>query len=422
MASFEAEIAYLLDAGVELSFPIVYELSTGEAMLSYGVADAFLQLPESLQPDESFSIDTGILTGAGDKARSPQGVIPELKIDDQVRFEFSAGLLFEWALSAGLDFNYEFETVAGDGNASISFLPDETDFSDDIYLPLVDISSADAASEAKGGLFDLLSSVTPFEQNGVLELSYAGLGFEVDLNNFKLFGDGFESSNEFSGADATFMTVLAEHIPDDAAITLSMDVDDFLGSVATLVPEPTTRAVAKLLENLDGDFDFPELSSSVLEINAEVGYSLLSLDLSLGLSPATKVSFTPDSVGVELVPSWGAGAEQGLLGDTFDFTAPSAPGDYSLAADYTLNGAFDFGLGVSLDPLVNLSVMTADGLLVATTPLVDLAEIEFDLGLYEETFLTEYSKEFYPEALSFEQDYAVPLVGDSQHQYDLAVA
>jgi hypothetical protein len=444
VADFQADLNYYLSAVFGVSFPVLFDISTGEIDLAYSVADAFVDWPDAVAPGEVFTVDTGILPGLDGHARTVPGTPPQLSVNDDVRFDFSAGLLFDWDINAALDLDYTYRLGWGDehggsfdflglagaqgrdqdsGHYNFSSMDAGGDFRDsDGYFELAGFSLGDQATEFTLGIFEALADATPFKKDGTYTTpEIFGSQLKIDLNHFKLFGEGFVPGSHYADPADFFSTIEAEHIPAGAFLEARLDVDDFLGAVLTKIPEPTTQAVGQVFKALDGDIDIPEFSSALLDINARAGYSLFSLDLAVGFKPATKLMFTPTQVDVALTPSWGGDTVSGRLGDSFSFTAPADLNDLGLIADFSLNGNLTAGFGVSIDPSLDVSIMSADGEIVADLSVVDFDE-SFQIGLYEQTFLEDYSMAYYPDLLSLDFN-DISLLGnqDIAYQYDAVV-
>lgn len=440
-SSFEAMLDYYFSGSLGVSLPIEYEISTGAIDIAYSVADTYLKINEGtpLAPGSSFTVNSGFYTLVDGAPAAPVSTdANQLSVDDNVAFEFDVSLDFNWDFDARMDLvadyyiDFPWPISNQEGDFTIDLLEelgvegrqgDLYDFSGTKEISLISYSLDEQADEFKSALLETLSGVTPFDSNGVLETEAFGFGLQADLNNLKLFGDGFTSSTSLEQGNQ-YITIEAEHIPENAPLTLTLDVDDVLGNLLGLIPEPNSQAAGKFFKALDGNFEWDYERGDWLSLDTEIGYELLSLDLVLNVSPATKISFTPTDIAVTLTPSWGGSPQTGMLGDDFSFTAPNDLDNLSLTADYSLIGDLSFGLGVSLDPEARMSIMTADGKLDLSVDL-SLAEFgteqEFDLAVWEQTFLDEYTREFYPEAFAFDvEGVTIPLVGDSP-VYELGV-
>ncbi|TVQ96397.1 MAG: VWA domain-containing protein [Desulfovibrionales bacterium] len=427
--AFELAMSYLFEPGFKFSLPINYDVSSGDISLSYGIADVFADWTY-LGPGQEFTVATGIKKGLNGTVNTA-GDEPQLRIDDNIRFDLSAGLLFEWDIDALLDLEYSYDLIGTDGGGGkLDFLeiagaelePGSPyyNIAGDRYVELFKFSLDDEVGDLRGELFELIANYTPFKKDGKLVYSLGPFGLEADLNNLKLFGDGFESSLAAPGENSLFLTTQALHVPDDPALAFVIDIDDLLGEI--LIKTPLAKA-GLVFKGLDGNIK-PEFSiGNIGKIGALADYSLLSLDFILGLSPATKLTFTPTGLGIDLTPSWGARTVSGLVGDSFNFMVPEGyEDDPSLIVGFNMEGDFGMHLGVSLNPLLTVSVLTAEGAVVAE--VLELIEFDYSLslGLYEETFLQDLTKEFFPNAFAMSIPIAgIPLADSASFAYDLVL-
>ena len=409
--SFNVNLHSLFNAKkFNISLPIEYSLSTGDVSIDYGLADILATWSYTFSPEPGFEVITGFATDrTNDTAK--------IAVDERVDYFLKAGLKFNWDINALLDVHYKYTGSSGGkidligalGGAQRTGPHNSYSIAGDYYLELFNFSSDETGNDLKVAFFDLLD-LAGFK-DGTMQIDAADFfKVNIDLNNLKLFGDGFTSS--LVNSDTLFPKVQAEHIPSNPAFDFILDIDDLLAEIPK---------VGQFFGMLDNEKKIEVSLGFIGDIEASIGYSILSADMKLGLSPATKVTFIPTDLKVELTPSWDATlAQEGSVGDTFFFAAPEeVSGELWLDADYALQGDLAFHLGVSLDPRLDVTVMMFKAGLDVETIIVDYSK-EFKLGpLYSNTFLEEYSLEFYPNFMSYEIPMILMLADEDGYQFNL---
>ena len=418
--SFDVGLHSLFDAKqFDISLPVEYSLSTGGISVDYSLADILATWSYMFSPKPGFEVITGF---AADRSQDTA----EIDVEERVDYLLKAGLQFNWDINALLEVHYKYTGSSGGSIDLIGALggsqktgPHSSySFSDDYYLELFNFSSDKEGADLKLAFFDLLDWAG--FKDGTRQVVDGPFKVDIDLNNLKLFGDGFTSS--LVDSDTLFLSVQAEHIPSKPAFDFALDIDDLLAKIFKSFTEPTSQAIGEVFANLDNNEKLDVSLGFIGDIEAYIGYSILSVDMKLGLSPATKMTFTPTDLRIELTPSWNENlAQQGSVGDTFFFAEPevSENDELWLDADYSLQGDLAFHLGVSLDPRLEVTAMMLEGGLDVETIIVDYKR-DFKLGpLYENTFLENDSWEFYTDSMSHEVSIDLLLADENGYQFDL---
>lgn len=134
-------------------------------------------------------------------------------------------------------------------------------------------------------------------------------------------------------------------VNEDKFLNMSVDIDAIAQSAFGL-PEDVLEGDFELLDDDNGDG------------NADLSfeYTLLNLQADLGLKFAQQFRFTPDSIDIKMTSSTGE-VETGQLGEGFTFTAPSATGEVTIDAEFTMNGRLRNQTGFVANGSLTLEVL-----------------------------------------------------------------
>ncbi|MBY6263424.1 DUF4347 domain-containing protein, partial [Azospirillum sp. 412522] len=330
-------------SGVEYGFPLKLEASAGVFNLNYPV-NASIAVPSVVKAGSSFTVATSSAVASA----------PTLKVD---------GPSINLALDAVFKAN-----IGGHLGLEWSGVP----FVDDGALAVLGTTTNNGATysnlnipiDTRMELFSVTTDDTFKVLNNNLSLSqdpkfvtklfrnpFLSLGYSVDLN--ALDGDAKISST--AGGLADFTAVLAQ---EDPLLSLSADIDDMFGGSLEL--SPVTLAVGTLLRRSDLAYKDARSFLGIDVAGTEYEASLLSIDGTIGLSPALRVEFDAQDVQVTLKASNGE-TRSGRLGDSFTFSAPTNGSSLFITPSYRLVGNVTAKLGIVFQYGMEFKVAGVEG-------------------------------------------------------------
>lgn len=331
---------------------------SGKANFNYPV-NLNLSLPQSVQPDTKFSIDTSSFF-IGDTSLSGEGnVIPNLGID----FILEMG-------ESGIE--NEYINLKTDGKNT--------------KINLVTLSPAS---------FEVLAN-TPFQLKFQPQIQNIDIGNHIPLlkDTLQL---GLSSPN----------SIILEKTKDKSKVTLNQleniqasgsetflsfqaDIDRFIANVLQAIPEPTTKAFGLALEKLNSKEEFDDSRFGLGDFSYELG--LLNLTGDAGLALQQDLEFIPDNVKVRMSLN-DKQIHEGFLGDSIEFTAPSQEaGVIELQTQYELLGELQTEFGI----VFKGSVEAEAGEFEFKSKLGKWKEFKYGFGpLYEKKILEGTSEPFF---------------------------
>ncbi|MEF8756335.1 MAG: DUF4347 domain-containing protein [Accumulibacter sp.] len=332
---------------MQFGLPVEVGLSLGVFDLNYPV-NATIVTPNSVLAGDRYNIATGYAAGsAAQTTMAVDGPSANLAVDFVAKADVSGHLGLEWA-----DVPFKSDGgVALFGDAVAGGGYSDSTLHLNVQSTLLDISDLDSlASDAV--------------LNNNFTWSDSTLGGRTVYRNpllsvgYKLDPDGLDGSATVSyGSDGLF-DLSAILMPDDPMLSLDIDLDDAAGYL--LETNPATAAVGAFVRRLDHEYR-ANYSVFGYDIRSEYDASIMSINLSGGLSLALKVEFDVQDVLVTLTTSDGR-TETGHLGEVFSFdTAPLATGSINVNASYKLVGELRVSSGLVFTGGFEVKFLGADG-------------------------------------------------------------
>lgn len=319
---------YALDAtNVRFGVPITMGLSAGVFDLNYPV-NAQIGLPSSVQPGDDFVVQTS------------QGVStnPSMVVDGP-SIECSVDAILQADITGHLGLTYDLPMLDPMATAIWGTLNSDNTFSNSTTSINKSVNLYTLALDSPSLVVNQNWNVSGSTQGGrfVFRNPYLTVGSEIDLNGLDGTATVVVPKNDTL---ADFSTTLHQ---DNPMFFVELDIDDIAGSAVSWL----NPAVGALISRLDDQY---RARFEMLGINLDTEYdtSFLSLNIMAGISPALKVSFDVQDIGVTLTANSGE-THSGHLGDAFAFSSPQS-GTMSISSTYSLEGTLTVTPGIYFNP------------------------------------------------------------------------
>lgn len=326
----EVDLAYNFDIdNIEFGLLANFGLSLGVFDLAYPMS-LQLFLPDQVKPGDEFDVGSSIVS-----VSNPSMVVDGPSLEANISLKASgelngyANIMKDDEYLIGLNFDHE--QLSGD-------------------ITLFDINEVGIASGDLFAEFTAQHGWTDDILGGrkVFRTPYGSIGYDVDFN---MFDGSSDSIGTVLGALPDLNVRLTQEEP---LFWATADVDDILGGVLEMVPEPTTKAIGEAIRRLDMVYRNKALGTDI-----ELG--LLSVDFTVGFKPYIDISYDVQDITISLETSDGQ-THTGSLGQTFSFDMPEhQTTPLALNTSYELISNVSYEFGLVLEGGFNIRLLSLEG-------------------------------------------------------------
>ncbi|MDP8052552.1 DUF4347 domain-containing protein, partial [Pasteurella atlantica] len=391
---------------LKVGMPITLDASAGDYDLDYPIT-VDVAMPSSVKAGEEFQIEAGFTMAD----------LPTLNINaPQFDFLVEAGVFGNLNGHLGLEWDVP---VAGQGakallgkteNNGISY-ENENQPLDRLNTTLLEISTTkNEITYIDKNLETQTVSMTGSSGKRLIDTSKAEE--LIDHYNGQLVANDYFSIDTNLDFSKEAFSIATEITPDnsglydietvvskkDSVISMTADIDDILGGLLQLVPNPATKVLGNVISNLDFQYG-KEVDLWLTTVEAELTATLLSIDATIGLKPAIKFNLDAQDV---CVYNRDTGDKLGYLqedGQIFTFDTYSDQSLSEITLDYKLDCEFSTSFGFIADGEFDVKALGLEGKL-EDFEIPALFKNGSSHYFYDESFPFELGR-YFPEMLTF---------------------